>query len=173
MIKSNSKKAFLIVTVLVALLAFVGIGYAYLSQKLNVEGTGTLNTNLSVAIDETATETGLEGCYSVTNEGKTITFTIQKLELGTTYTCTFTVTNTGELDAEYKQITPGADNTVPEDGLGVSYSLVKSDVGASTITKDASHTFVFTFAFEELADVDQGAIEDEYTFSYTIEYVQA
>lgn len=172
--KSNTKKRFVVLVAIIALIAFIGIGYAAFSQNLNVTGSASLNSDFKVAFENVQETAGADlGSMTISGTNSdTVTITLANLTPGDTYTATVDVKNTGKIDAKYNGITAGAENTAAT--ADVTYSFTVEDgvtTGATLSTSSTDvHTFTFTFSWAKSATE---ATTTSFTFTYTINYIQA
>lgn len=176
--KTQSKrKKFLIITVALALIAFIGIGYAYLAKTLNINGSAKINSDFNVefqAVQET--DTANIGTTTINEAADTVTIDVTITEPGQSYSVVIPVRNTGAITAVLASVTPGAANpAVAAVAQNVTFSFAPANgitVGTTELAVGATHNFNFSFSWANL-ETEQEALDVTYTFTYTIVYKQA
>lgn len=184
--KKSSKK-FIVIAVLIACFVAVGIGYAYLAQTLDFGGTGNINsdfkvefTNVTIDEEESTVDgvltSGNSGNYITITEGSsgindTIEFNLTLNKPGDKIVATVTVTNTGEITAEYVGLEADEGNTELPADITATFVADSGVTAGSEIAKDATHTFTFTF---EWASTSTAVPETTVlNLSWTLNYQQA
>lgn len=169
------RKKFLIIAVALAFIAFIGIGYAYLSKTLNINGSGKVASDFNVQFQEATETTGADlGSVTINEGGDTVTIDVTITKPGEKYVATIPVKNLGKITAKLVSVKAGDSNTVPTDS-NVTYSFVPESgvtIGTSELAANEVHNFTFTFDWAN-ASGEQEAVNATYTFTYTINYQQA
>lgn len=177
--KKNKKKRFIVIAVIFALFAFVGVGYAYLAQALNITGTAKIDSDFKVEF-QTATETtGADlGDVALSSSGDgglqdTVTITVTLAKPGDSYVATIPVKNTGKIKAKYISLVPGEGNTQATGDVVLSFVADVSVTPNAELAVGATHNFTFTFKWTNTEAEQQVPTTTTYTFTYTLNYQQA
>ena len=161
----DRKKRNIIIGALCCLLVFMGIGYAILSQTLNISGIARMQGNWNVRItnmellSENKTGRAEEVSHSFTDT--TATFTADLYMPGDSIEYRVTVENQGNIDALLKSITPTTTNK--SEGIKFSHSEIDNTV----LTAGKTITFTMKVEFLESAT----AIPDVENVKYNLELV--
>ena len=161
----DRKKRNIIIGALCCLLVFMGIGYAILSQTLNISGIARMKGNWNVRItnmellSENKTGRAEEVSHSFTDT--TATFTADLYMPGDSIEYRVTVENQGNIDALLKSITPTTTNK--SEGIKFSHSEIDNTV----LTAGKTITFTMKVEFLESAT----AIPDVENVKYNLELV--
>ena len=161
----DRKKRNTIIGVLCCLLVFMGIGYAILSQTLNISGIANMKGNWNVRItnmellSENKTGRAEEVSHSFTDT--TATFTADLYMPGDSIEYRVTVENQGNIDALLKSIIPTTTNK--SEGIKFSHSEIDNTV----LTAGKAITFTMKVEFLESAT----AIPDVENVKYNLELV--
>ena len=145
----DRKKRNIIIGALCCLLVFMGIGYAILSQTLNISGIANMKGNWNVRItnmellSENKTGRAEEVSHSFTDT--TATFTADLYMPGDSIEYRVTVENQGNIDALLKSITPTTTNR--SEGIKFSHSEIDNTV----LTAGKTITFTMKVEFLEAA----------------------
>lgn len=184
--RRNSKK-FILIALLIACFVFLGVGYAYLSQSLDFSGTGNIDSNFKVeftnvtvdeeesTVDDVLTS-GSTGNYITIADGSsgikdTINFDLTLNKPGDKIVATVTVTNTGEITAEYVSLVADEGNTELPADITANF-VANSGVTAGTeLTTGATHTFTFTFEWASTST--SVPTTTTLNLSWTLNYTQA
>ena len=114
----DRKKRNIIIGALCCLLVFMGIGYAILSQTLNISGTANMQGNWSVKITNMklleANKTGRATEVSSSYTNTTASFEADLYMPGDSIEYEVTVENKGNIDAVLQSITPTTTNKVAD-----------------------------------------------------------
>ena len=143
----DRKKRNIIIGSLCCLLVFMGIGYAILSQTLNISGIANMRGNWNVKItnmellNENKTGRAEEVSHSFTDT--TATFTANLYMPGDSIEYRVTVENQGNIDALLKSITPTTTNR--SEGIKFSHSEIDNTV----LTAGKTITFTMKVEFSE------------------------
>ena len=143
----DRKKRNIIIGSLCCLLVFMGIGYAILSQTLNISGIANMRGNWNVKItnmellNENKTGRAEEVSHSFTDT--TATFTADLYMPGDSIEYRVTVENQGNIDALLKSITPTTTNR--SEGIKFSHSEIDNTV----LTAGKTITFTMKVEFSE------------------------
>ena len=143
----DRKKRNIIIGSLCCLLVFMGIGYAILSQTLNISGIANMRGNWNVKItnmellSENKTGRAEEVSHSFTDT--TATFTADLYMPGDSIEYRVTVENQGNIDALLKSITPTTTNK--SEGIKFSHSQIDNTV----LTAGKKITFTMKVEFSE------------------------
>ena len=164
----DGKKRNIIIGSLCSLLVFMGIGYAILSQTLNISGTANMQGNWSVKItnmellSDNKTGRAEEVSHSFTDT--TATFEANLYMPGDSIEYRVTVENQGNIDALLKSITP----TTTNKSSGIKFS--HSEIDNTVLT--AGKTITFTMKVEFLEDATSIPKVDKLTYNLELVYVQ-
>ena len=161
----DRKKRNIIIGALCSLLVFMGIGYAILSQTLNISGIANMRGNWNVKItnmellSENKTGRAEEVSHSFTDT--TATFEANLYMPGDSIEYRVTVENQGNIDALLKSITPTTTNK--SEGIKFSHSEIDNTV----LTAGKKITFTMKVEFLE----DATSIPNVENVSYNLELV--
>ena len=164
----DRKKRNIIIGALCCLLVFMGIGYAILSQTLNISGIANMKGNWNVKItnmellSENKTGRAVEVSHSFTDT--TATFTADLYMPGDSIEYRVTVENQGNIDALLKSITPTTTNR--SEGIKFSHSEIDNTV------LTAGKTITFTMKVEFLEDATSIPKVDKLTYNLELVYIQ-
>ena len=164
----DRKKRNIIIGALCCLLVFMGIGYAILSQTLNISGIANMRGNWNVKItnmellSENKTGRAVEVSHSFTDT--TATFTADLYMPGDSIEYRVTVENQGNIDALLKSITPTTTNR--SEGIKFSHSEIDNTV------LTAGKTITFTMKVEFLEDATSIPKVDNVKYNLELVYVQ-
>ena len=164
----DRKKRNIIIGSLCCLLAFMGIGYAILSQTLNISGIANMRGNWNVKItnmellNENKTGRAEEVSHSFTDT--TATFTANLYMPGDSIEYRVTVENQGNIDALLKSITPTTTNR--SEGIKFSHSEIDNTV------LTAGKTITFTMKVEFLEDATSIPNVENVSYNLELVYVQ-
>lgn len=178
--KKNKKKRFIVIAVIFALFAFVGVGYAYLAQALNITGTANITSDFKVEFQEAKETTGADlGSVVLSSSGgergikDTVTITVTLAKPGDSYVATIPVKNTGKIKAKYISLVPGEGNTQATGDVVLSFVADVSVTPNAELAVGATHNFTFTFKWTNTEAEQQVPTTTTYTFTYTLNYQQA
>ena len=164
----DRKKRNIIIGALCSLLVFMGIGYAILSQTLNISGIANMKGNWNVKItnmellSENKTGRAVEVSHSFTDT--TATFTADLYMPGDSIEYRVTVENQGNIDAVLKSITPTTTNR--SEGIKFSHSEIDNTV------LTAGKTITFTMKVEFLEDATSIPNVENVSYNLELVYVQ-
>ena len=164
----DRKKRNIIIGALCCLLVFMGIGYAILSQTLNISGIARMQGNWNVRItnmellSENKTGRAEEVSHSFTNT--TATFTADLYMPGDSIEYRVTVENQGNIDALLKSITPTTTNK--SEGIKFSHSEIDNTV------LTAGKTITFTMKVEFLESATSIPNVENVKYNLELVYVQ-
>ena len=164
----DRKKRNIIIGALCSLLVFMGIGYAILSQTLNISGIANMRGNWSVKItnmellDKNKTGRAEEVSHSFTDT--TATFEANLYMPGDSIEYRVTVENQGNIDALLKSIIP----TTTNKSSGIKFS--HSEIDNTVLT--AGKTITFTMKVEFLEDATSIPKVDKLTYNLELIYIQ-
>ena len=164
----DRKKRNIIIGALCCLLVFMGIGYAILSQTLNISGIANMKGNWNVKItnmellSENKTGRAEEVSHSFTDT--TATFTADLYMPGDSIEYRVTVKNQGNIDALLKSITPTTTNK--SEGIKFSHSEIDNTV------LTAGKTITFTMKVEFLEDATSIPNVENVKYNLELVYVQ-
>ena len=164
----DRKKRNIIIGSLCCLLVFMGIGYAILSQTLNISGTANMQGNWSVKItnmellDDNKTGRAEEVSHSFTDT--TATFEANLYMPGDSIEYRVTVENQGNIDALLKSITPTTTNK------NVNIKFSHSEIDNTILT--AGKKITFTMKVEFLEDATSIPKVDNVKYNLELVYVQ-
>ena len=164
----DRKKRNIIIGALCCLLVFMGIGYAILSQTLNISGIANMKGNWNVRItnmellSENKTGRAEEVSHSFTDT--TATFTADLYMPGDSIEYRVTVENQGNIDALLKSITPTTTNK--SEGIKFSHSEIDNTV------LTAGKTITFTMKVEFLESATSIPNVENVKYDLELVYVQ-
>ena len=164
----DRKKRNIIIGALCSLLVFMGIGYAILSQTLNISGIANMRGNWNVKItnmellSDNKTGRAVEVSHSFTDT--TATFTADLYMPGDSIEYRVTVENQGNIDALLKSIIPTTTNR--SEGIKFSHSEIDNTV------LTAGKTITFTMKVEFLEDATSIPKVDNVKYNLELVYVQ-
>ncbi len=164
----DRKKRNIIIGSLCCLLVFMGIGYAILSQTLNISGIARMQGNWNVKItnmellSDNKTGRAEEVSHSFTDT--TATFEANLYMPGDSIEYRVTVENQGNIDALLKSITPTTTNR--SEGIKFSHSEIDNTV------LTAGKTITFTMKVEFLEDATSIPKVDNVKYNLELVYVQ-
>ena len=164
----DRKKRNIIIGALCCLLVFMGIGYAILSQTLNISGIANMRGNWNVKItnmellSENKTGRAEEVSHSFTDT--TATFEANLYMPGDSIEYRVTVENQGNIDALLKSITPTTTNR--SEGIKFSHSEIDNTV------LTAGKTITFTMKVEFLEDATSIPNVENVSYNLELVYVQ-
>ena len=145
----DRKKRNIIIGALCSLLVFMGIGYAILSQTLNISGTANMQGNWSVKITNMklleANKTGRATEVSSSYTNTTASFEADLYMPGDSIEYEVTVTNNGNIDAVLNNIKQTKTNQHKD--IKFSNSLI----GTEVLTAGSTMTFTMKVEFLESA----------------------
>ena len=164
----DRKKRNIIIGALCCLLIFMGIGYAILSQTLNISGIANMRGNWNVKItnmellDKNKTGRAEEVSHSFTDT--TATFEANLYMPGDSIEYRVTVENQGNIDALLKSIIPTTTNK------SSSIKFSHSEIDNTVLT--AGKTITFTMKVEFLEDATSIPKVDNVKYNLELVYVQ-
>lgn len=137
----NNSKGIIIAVLLVAIVV-MSIGYAALTQKLQINGTAEITSTWDVKITgiEVKDKTGAAvEATPATSNGTTATFDVEFTSPGDSITYDVTVTNSGSLDATLASLvsTPQADGSAD-----IIYTVTGVTAGTTEIAADGGTNVV-------------------------------
>ena len=164
----DRKKRNIIIGSLCCLLVFMGIGYAILSQTLNISGTANMQGNWSVKITNMklleANKTGRAEEVSHSFTDTTATFTADLYMPGDSIEYEVTVENQGNIDDLLKSVTPTTTNASEE----IKFS--HSEIDDTVLT--AGKKITFTMKVEFLEDATSIPKVENVKYNLELIYVQ-
>ena len=164
----DRKKRNIIIGALCSLLVFMGIGYAILSQTLNISGIANMRGNWNVKITNmellSENKTGRAENVSNTFTDTTASFEANLYMPGDSIEYRVTVENQGNIDALLKSITPTTTNK--SEGIKFSHSEIDNTV------LTAGKTITFTMKVEFLEDATSIPNVENVKYNLELVYVQ-
>ena len=164
----DRKKRNIIIGSLCSLLVFMGIGYAVLSQTLNISGTANMKGTWDIKITDIseASRTGKAdpGTPTISSSGVSASFEANLWMRGDSITYNITVKNNGNIDAALKELVPSVENGVQQ----VKFS--NNAVQGKVLRQSESYTFQVSVVFDEDATEipkDSKTNPPKYTISLT------
>ena len=164
----DRKKRNIIIGSLCCLLVFMGIGYAVLSQTLNISGTANMKGTWDIKITDIseASRTGKAdpGTPTISTSGVSASFEANLWMPGDSITYNITVKNNGNIDAALKELVPSVENGVQQ----VKFS--NNAVQGKVLRQKESYTFQVSVVFDEDATEipkDSKTNPPKYTISLT------
>ena len=164
----DRKKRNIIIGSLCCLLVFMGIGYAILSQTLNISGIANMKGTWDIKITDIseASRTGKAdpGTPTISTNGVSASFEANLWMPGDSITYNITVKNNGNIDAALKELVPSVENGVQQ----VKFS--NNAVQGKVLRQSESYTFQVSVVFDEDATEippDSKTTPPKYTISLT------
>ena len=173
--KRNKKK--MVIGILCCMLVFMGIGYAALSQTLNIgttaKVTGSWNIYISSATVKEQSDADMNGTEIRDNKTTDISLNVSFKKPSDYITYDITVENAGTIDAKLDEITMTPPSNVI-DGTEEKMFLMetKNLTKGSVLKAGETATFQMTLRFNEKATTLPSA-DEEFTFELKLNYVQS
>ena len=179
----NNRKNFLITFMLLLLLA-IGIGYAYLTSSLSINGIAEISANKwDIHFDNVQVDSGSVAATTPasidTNDDTLVNFAVKLDKPGDYYLFTVDVVNEGTIDGMVESITSKINNT-PISNLPnfLEYSITYEDddeIESNHLLKSGdTETYKVRIAFKDDIDKDDLlASSTTYTFSFDASYIQS
>ena len=165
--------------ILLFLITFISVGYAYLNSMLNINGTLKVNKNIwNVHFENIIKKQGSATATSeaiITNETE-INFTVELQKPGDFYSFTTDVVNSGTIDAMLGEILKTGLTTEQEKYIDyiVTYSDGKEILVKDSLPSNESDTLLITVKYKDDVPVEQLPTEDQsIILKLNMEYVQA
>ena len=167
----DRKKRNIIIGSLCCLLVFMGIGYAVLSQTLNISGTANMKGTWDIKITDIseASRTGKAdpGTPTISTSGVSASFEANLWMPGDSITYNITVKNNGNIDAALKELVPSVENGVQQ----VKFS--NNAVQGKVLRQSESYTFQVSVVFDENAtEIPQDSKTNPPKYTISLTFVQ-
>ena len=167
----DRKKRNIIIGSLCSLLVFMGIGYAVLSQTLNISGTANMKGTWDIKITDIseASRTGKAdpGTPTISSSGVSASFEANLWMPGDSITYNITVKNNGNIDAALKELVPSVENGVQQ----VKFS--NNAVQGKVLRQSESYTFQVSVVFDENAtEIPQDSKTNPPKYTISLTFVQ-
>ena len=167
----DRKKRNIIIGALCCLLVFMGIGYAVLSQTLNISGTANMRGTWDIKITDIseASRTGKAdpGTPTISTSGVSASFEANLWMPGDSITYNITVKNNGNIDAALKELVPSVENGVQQ----VKFS--NNAVQGKVLRQKESYTFQVSVVFDEDAtEIPQDSKTNPPKYTISLTFVQ-
>lgn len=167
----NRKKRNIIIGSLCCLLIIMGIGYAVLSQTLNISGTANMRGTWDIKITDIseASRTGRAdpGTPTISSSGVSASFEANLWMPGDSITYNITVNNNGNIDAALKELVPSVENGVQQ----VKFS--NNAVQGKVLRQNESYTFQVSVVFDENAtEIPQDSKTNPPKYTISLTFVQ-
>ena len=167
----DRKKRNIIIGALCCLLVFMGIGYAILSQTLNISGTANMRGTWDIKITDIseASRTGKAdpGTPTISTNGVSASFEANLWMPGDSITYNITVKNNGNIDAALKELVPSVENGVQQ----VKFS--NNAVQGKVLRQSESYTFQVSVVFDEDAtEIPQDSKTNPPKYTISLTFVQ-
>ena len=167
----NRKKRNIIIGAICCLLVFMGIGYAVLSQTLNINGTANMRGEWDIKITDIseASRTGKAdpGTPTISSSGVSASFEANLWMPGDSITYNITVKNNGNIDAALKELVPSVENGVQQ----VKFS--NNAVQGKVLRQKESYTFQVSVVFDEDAtEIPQDSKTNPPKYTISLTFVQ-
>ncbi len=167
----DRKKRNIIIGSLCSLLVFMGIGYAVLSQTLNISGTANMKGTWDIKITDIseASRTGKAdpGTPTISTNGVSASFEANLWMPGDSITYNITVKNNGNIDAALKELVPSVENGVQQ----VKFS--NNAVQGKVLRQSESYTFQVSVVFDEDAtEIPQDSKTNPPKYTISLTFVQ-
>ena len=169
--RSHKVKAqhFLIGTICIAAFLMLGIGYAILSQQLDINGTAQITSNWKILFTS-AEEKEMNNATTTKKEISdltTLTLDVQLDQPGASATYDVVVENQGDLDAVLSSIN-GVDESNSKDPKSIKVSVENIRVGDSLLAGDKK-TFQVKVYWDENVDFSETNMQKEIEITLTYE----
>ena len=167
----DRKKRNIIIGSLCCLLIIMGIGYAVLSQTLNISGTANMRGTWDIKITDIseASRTGKAdpGTPTISSSGVSASFEANLWMRGDSITYNITVKNNGNIDAALKELVPSVENGVQQ----VKFS--NNAVQGKVLRQSESYTFQVSVVFDEDAtEIPQDSKTNPPKYTMSLTFVQ-
>ena len=167
----DRKKRNIIIGALCSLLVFMGIGYAILSQTLNISGIANMKGTWDIKITDIseASRTGKAdpGTPTISSSGVSASFEANLWMPGDSITYNITVKNNGNIDAALKELVPSVENGVQQ----VKFS--NNAVQGKVLRQSESYTFQVSVVFDENAtEIPQDSKTNPPKYTISLTFVQ-
>ena len=167
----DRKKRNIIIGSLCCLLIIMGIGYAVLSQTLNISGTANMRGTWDIKITDIseASRTGKAdpGTPTISTSGVSASFEANLWMPGDSITYNITVKNNGNIDAALKELVPSVENGVQQ----VKFS--NNAVQGKVLRQSESYTFQVSVVFDENAtEIPQDSKTNPPKYTISLTFVQ-
>ena len=167
----DRKKRNTIIGALCSLIVFMGIGYAVLSQTLNINGTANMRGEWDIKITDIseASRTGKAdpGTPTISSSGVSASFEANLWMPGDSITYNITVKNNGNIDAALKELVPSVENGVQQ----VKFS--NNAVQGKVLRQKESYTFQVSVVFDEDAtEIPQDSKTNPPKYTISLTFVQ-
>ena len=167
----DRKKRNIIIGSLCCLLVFMGIGYAILSQTLNISGIANMKGTWDIKITDIseASRTGKAdpGTPTISTNGVSASFEANLWMPGDSITYNITVKNNGNIDAALKELVPSVENGVQQ----VKFS--NNAVQGKVLRQSESYTFQVSVVFDEDAtEIPQDSKTNPPKYTISLTFVQ-
>ena len=167
----DRKKRNIIIGSLCCLLIIMGIGYAVLSQTLNISGTANMRGTWDIKITDIseASRTGKAdpGTPTISSSGVSASFEANLWMPGDSITYNITVKNNGNIDAALKELVPSVENGVQQ----VKFS--NNAVQGKVLRQKESYTFQVSVVFDEDAtEIPQDSKTNPPKYTISLTFVQ-
>ena len=160
---------FLIGTIVVSVFLMLGIGYALLSQTLQINGTANITSKwkiLFTSAEEKEMNNATTQLKEITNE-TTLTLNVELTQPGATATYDVVVTNQGDLDAVLSKI-EGVEETNSSDPLPIKVHLENVTEG-DPLLKGEEKTFQVIVEWDASQDFNETNMKKEISITLTYE----
>ena len=167
----DRRKRNIIIGALCSLIVFMGIGYAVLSQTLNISGTANMRGEWDIKITDIseASRTGKAdpGTPTISSSGVSASFEANLWMRGDSITYNITVKNNGNIDAALKELVPSVENGVQQ----VKFS--NNAVQGKVLRQKESYTFQVSVVFDEDAtEIPQDSKTNPPKYTISLTFVQ-
>ena len=167
----DRKKRNIIIGALCSLIVFMGIGYAVLSQTLNINGTANMRGEWDIKITDIseASRTGKAdpGTPTISSSGTSASFEANLWMPGDSITYNITVKNNGNIDAALKELVPSVENGVQQ----VKFS--NNAVQGKVLRQKESYSFQVSVVFDEDAtEIPQDSKTNPPKYTISLTFVQ-
>ena len=167
----DRKKRNIIIGSLCCLLIIMGIGYAVLSQTLNISGTANMRGTWDIKITDIseASRTGRAdpGTPTISSSGVSASFEANLWMPGDSITYNITVNNNGNIDAALKELVPSVENGAQQ----VKFS--NNAVQGKVLRQSESYTFQVSVVFDEDAtEIPQDSKTNPPKYTISLTFVQ-
>ena len=160
---------FLIGTIIVSVFLMLGIGYALLSQTLQINGTANITSKwkiLFTSVEERKMNNATTQLKEITNE-TTLTLNVELTQPGATATYDVVVANQGDLDAVLSKI-EGVEETNTSDPLPIKVHLENIAEG-DPLLKSEEKTFQVIVEWDVSVDFNETNMTKEIEITLTYE----
>ena len=165
----EQRKYFLVGSLCIAIFLMLGIGYAVLSQQLDINGTAQITSNWKILFTsaEEKEMTNATTTRKEISDQTTLTLDVNLTQPGASATYDVVVENQGDLDAVLSNIN-GVDKSNNKDPQAIKVSVENIKVGDALLASD-SKTFQVKVYWDASVDFSETNMQKEIEITLTYE----